>query len=166
MTAREKTGLHEAGHCVTAHLLGLRYGATLYQDGGGCAGTGDQSTPPNYDEHTDENFAKCYTRQPLQELMDDAIVTAGGTVAVALGSYDPLVFPAGSDRMMLSASARAAFTNCHPEVERCFVALAIAQARALLADHWQAVEMVSSELNLRGSLTADDVEALVAGATP
>jgi ATP-dependent Zn protease len=166
MSPREKTALHEAGHCVTAHLLGLRYGATLYQDGGGCAGIGDQSTPPTHSEFTPKEYQESYERQTLQEVMDDAIITAAGTVAVALGAYETLAFPSGADRMLLSAAARSAFKGCHPNVEQAFIALAIAQARALLSDHWQAVERVAQALNERGSLEADDVARLIAEATP
>ena len=164
MTAKEKTALHEAGHCVTAHLLGKRYGATLYQDGGGCAGVGDQSTPPTHSIFTPKEYQESYERQTLQEVMDDAIVSSAGAAAVSQGSFDPLCFPSGADRMLLVAAARAAFKNCHPDVERCFVALAIAQARALLSDHWQAVERVAQALTDRGSLTADDVQKLIEAA--
>jgi hypothetical protein len=164
MSPREKTGLHEAGHCVTAHLLGLRYGATLYQDGGGCAGVGDQSTPPTHSDFTPKEYQESYERQTLQEVMDDAIVSSAGAVAVSLGCYDPLCFPSGADRMLLSAAAKAAYRNCHPDVERCFVALAIAQARALLSDNWPATERVAQALTERGSLSAAQVAELIAGA--
>ena len=164
MSPREKTALHEAGHCLAANLLGLRYGATLYQDGGGCAGIGDQSTPPTHSKFTPKEYQESYERQTLQEVMDDAIVSSAGAVAVSLGCYDPLCFPSGADRMLLSAAARAAFKNCHPDVERAFIALAIAQARALLSDHWQAVERVAQALTERGTLMADDVQKLIEAA--
>jgi hypothetical protein len=166
MTAREKTAYHESGHCVTAYLLGKRYGAALYDSGGGCAGPGDQSTPPVHSEFTPKEFQESYERQTLQEKMDDAIITAAGTVAVALGAYETLTFPSGADRMLLSAAAKAAFRSCHPNVEQAFIALAIAQARALLSDHWQAVERVATALTDRGSVTTDDVARLIAEATP
>jgi hypothetical protein len=151
---------HEAGHVVTSAMLGVKYGAAVFEKSG-CAGPSDMLKPPAPENYTPEKLDAIHETDDLLELFKKSLIVAGGCAATQM--FAPVVVVDGTDRAMLTSMTKEAFEGDF-ECSRLFIQLAVARARMLLYRRWAAVESVATALNEKGTLTADDVQKLIEAA--
>lgn len=162
---KHEVALHEAGHCIVAHRLGKTYyGAALQGDGFGKSGAGDLSQRARMEDYTLPKLAPRMAGASFEESFNDAVVYTAGCVAVAMATFAPATLITGADRNLCEAACRSAMPDIdHHGVEH-FAGLAASRARCILRERWPAVELVATELERRGSLTAAEVAELIARA--
>jgi ATP-dependent Zn protease len=156
----EPVAIHEAGHGVVAYLLLRPLALAIYPNGTGQAGPAVKADTLPLVQTRDE-MAAPYQGRAVAELLDDAVIIAGGCVAEAIMAYDPVPTVRRSDRVALDACCRELFPDAdHPAVV-AFGALAVARARSLLAVNWPKVERVAAALLEKRYLPAVEIDKLM-----
>ena len=135
----ERSAVHEASHCVVSSLLGLSVkSSAIWRPGGGLTSL----------------RAACEDRR-------EPFVWASGAAGeeVAFGSYDP----AGCGRDRSHADASVYRWHGLAEISRLDATWDwfVAQAKAELQRHWDAVENISVQLLVDGLLSGDDVDRIM-----